>query len=356
MLREILDYTFYQNRVLDYAIALGAVVVGVVVLRIAKAVVLRKLRRWAARTETTLDDFVIRTVERAVVPLLYLGLLYMALRTLTFHAGVAQGINVAATILGTLFGIRVLAGVANYFLQSYWLGKEKDKTREKTIKVLIPIIRVIIWSLGLLFLLDNLGFNVSTAIAGLGIGGIAVALAAQAILGDLFSYFAILLDRPFELGDYIVVDDKEGTVEHIGIKTTRVRSLSGEELVFANTDLTGSRVRNFKRMHKRRVAFTLGVTYDTPAEKLREIPGLIEGIMKRLEGADFDRAHFAAYADSSLNFEVVYYVMSNDYKEYMDIQQQLNLRIYEEFAARKIEFAYPTQTIYLAGGSPEGTL
>lgn len=184
-------------------------------------------------------------------------------------------------------------------------------------------------------------------IAGLGIGGVAVALAAQAILGDLFSYFAILFDRPFEVGDFIILGDFLGTIEHIGIKTTRVRSLGGEQLVFSNTDLTSSRVRNYKRMGQRRVVFKLGVTYQTTLTQLETIPGMIEKIVKNVKNTTFDRAHFLSYGDFSLIFEVVYYVMSRDYNKYMDIQQEINFAVKKEFEAGNIEFAYPTQTVYL---------
>ena len=204
-----------------------------------------------------------------------------------------------------------------------------------------------VWGIGITFLLDNLGFKISTVVAGLGIGGIAVALAAQTILGDLFSYFIIFFDRPFEIGDFIIIDSYMGNIEHIGIKTTRIRSLGGELLIFSNSDLTNSRIRNYKKMEKRRVVFSLGVTYQTNSEQLKEIPGIIRTAIETLEGAGFDRAHFASYGDFSLNFEVVYYVMSGDYGKYMDLQQEINLVIKEEFEKRGIEFAYPTQLLFI---------
>ncbi|MBU1997522.1 MAG: mechanosensitive ion channel family protein, partial [Candidatus Omnitrophica bacterium] len=205
----------------------------------------------------------------------------------------------------------------------------------------------LIWSLAIIFFLDNMGFKISAVIAGLGIGGVAVALAAQAVLADLFSYFAILFDRPFEIGDFIIVGDFLGVVEHVGVKTTRISSLSGEQIVFSNTDLTNSRVRNYKRMQKRRVVFKLGVTYGTSLEKVKEIPKIIEGIIKGIKDTTFDRAHFLAYGDFSLVYEIVYYVMSGDYNKYMDIQQEINFEIKNEFKKKQIEFAFPTQTLYV---------
>jgi len=195
--------------------------------------------------------------------------------------------------------------------------------------------------------MDNLGFNISAIVAGLGIGGIAIALAAQAILGDLFSYFVIFFDRPFEVGDFITVQDKVGTVEYTGIKTTRVRALSGEQLVFSNTDLTNSRIHNFKKMQERRVVFKLGVIYQTPASQLEQIPKIVRGIIEKHNDVRFDRGHFATFGDFSLNFEFVYFIIGSDYVKYMDTQQSINLEVYREFENRKIEFAYPTQTLFV---------
>ena len=157
----------------------------------------------------------------------------------------------------------------------------------------------------------------------------------------------IMFDRPFELGDFIIVGEYMGVVDHLGIKTTRIRSLGGEQIVMSNKDLTDSRVRNYKRMERRRVVFRLGVTYQTPYGSLRDIPGIIAAVIQEIEDTAFDRAHFFSYGDFSLLFEVVYYVLGNDYTKYMDIQQRINLRIHEEFEKRKVEFAYPTQTVYL---------
>jgi small-conductance mechanosensitive channel len=235
----------------------------------------------------------------------------------------------------------------NYSLERYWVKKEVDTSRQRSLKGIIIILKVAVWGAGLTFLLDNLGFKISALVAGLGIGGIAVALAAQAILGDLFSYFVIFFDRPFEIGDFIIVGDYLGSIEHIGIKTTRVRSLGGEQLVFSNTDLTNSRIRNYKRMEKRRVVFKFGVIYQTTSDQLKEIPGIIKKTIERIENTGFDRAHFSSYGNFSLDFEIVYYVMSGDYNKYMDIQQNINFAIKEEFEKRGIEFAYPTQTLFM---------
>ncbi|MBW2686853.1 MAG: mechanosensitive ion channel family protein, partial [Deltaproteobacteria bacterium] len=204
-----------------------------------------------------------------------------------------------------------------------------------------------IWALVLLLILDNLGVDVTALVAGLGIGGIAIALAVQNVLSDLFASLSIVLDKPFIPGDFVVVGDMAGSVEHIGIKTTRIRSISGEQLIFSNADLLGSRIRNFGRMRERRVVFSLGVTYQTPADKLEGIPGMIRESIEAQDQVRFDRSHFASYGDSALNFETVYYVGSSDYATHMDILQAVNLAIYRKFASEGIEFAYPTQTLFV---------
>jgi small-conductance mechanosensitive channel len=218
---------------------------------------------------------------------------------------------------------------------------------EKQLRGILGLINFVVWAVALVFLLDNLGVKISAVVAGLGIGGIAVALAAQAVLGDLFSYFVIFFDKPFEIGDFIVINDKMGVVEFIGVKTTRIRAIGGEMLVISNTDLTNSRLHNFKKMEKRRVVFNLGVTYQTPSDKLKAIPQLVKLVIENQENAIFDRGHFASYGDFSLNFEFVYYVTSADYVAYMDIQQSINIAIYEQFENAGIDFAYPTQTIFM---------
>jgi len=193
-----------------------------------------------------------------------------------------------------------------------------------------------------------MGVDITALIAGLGIGGIAVALALQNVLGDLFASLSIVLDKPFVIGDFIIVDDLLGTVEHIGLKTTRVRSLFGEQLVFSNSDLLNSRIRNYKRMHERRIVFSLGVTYQTPYEKLAAIPDIIREIIELQEQVRFDRAHFKEYGDFALEFEIVYYMLVPDYNAYMDTQQAINLALYERFEKEGISFAYPTQTLYVS--------
>jgi len=246
-----------------------------------------------------------------------------------------------------VFAARLAISLMGYGFNLYFSKKGKDVVSDRSINGILAVLRIVVWALAIIMFLDNMGFKISAVIAGLGIGGVAIALAAQAVLSDLFSYFSILFDRPFEVGDFIILDQYLGTIEHIGIKTTRIRSLGGEQVVLSNTDLTSSRLRNYKRMGKRRVVFKLGVTYQTSLEQLKVIPGIIEKVIKAVKDTTFDRSHFFSYGDFSLVFEVVYYVMSRDYNIYMDIQQEINFAIKKEFETRGIEFAYPTQTLYL---------
>ena len=347
MIQEIIEQTFLGNRIMDYLISVFLFLAGFIVIKIFQHFLLKRLKKWAEKTATTLDDFLVGVIQSIFLPLTYFGVFYLSVNTLNLDPVLKRAIDIAGMAILTIFAARLVTVLINYGFGVYWTKRDKDVASERSLNGILKVIRLIVWGLAIVFLLDNLGFKISAVIAGLGIGGVAVALAAQAILGDLFSYFAILFDRPFEIGDFIIIGEYLGTIEHIGIKTTRIRSLSGEQVVFSNTDLTSSRLRNYKRMGKRRVVFKLGVIYQTSLEQLKTIPGIIENIIKNVKDTTFDRAHFFSYGDFSLVFEVVYYVMSRDYNKYMDIQQEINFAIRKEFDKRGIEFAYPTQTLYL---------
>jgi len=347
MADSIMKVSLMNNTLSDYVIFLMALALGCVIISVVKRVVVKLLKKWASKTENKADDFIVRLLSRTLVPVMYFGVFYLSVQNLSMRPVLYRFINISGIILLTLFSIYFFVSLVTYLLEVYWLKKENNDSRIQSIKGILMVIKVVIWGVGITFLLDNLGFRISAVIAGLGIGGVAIALAAQAVLGDLFSYFAIFFDRPFEVGDFIIVGDYLGAVEHVGIKTTRLRSLGGEQVVFSNTDLTNSRVRNYKRMQKRRVLFRLGVTYQTPHDKLKEIPGLVKGIIEGMDDTVFDRAHFFEYGNFALIFEVVYYVTGSDYNKYMNIQQEINLSIHSEFEKRGIEFAYPTQTVFL---------
>ena len=347
MLQEFLNQEYFRNRVSDYLVFLIVLVAGIVIITIFKKVVLGRLKRWAKTTTWNIDEFIIDIIRKMLVPIAYYGVFFLAVKNLVIPRVLERAIEVAGMVLVAFLSAQALIAVARFGIRTYIETAEKGSARERALKGFMTLIRVVVWGIATVFLLDNLGFRINTVIAGLGIGGIAVALAAQNILGDLFAYLSIMFDRPFEIGDFIIVGEYMGVVNHLGVKTTRIGSLGGEQIIMSNKDLTDSRVRNYKRMERRRVVFRLGVTYQTPFAKLQEIPEVIASVIRGVEDTIFDRAHFFSYGDFSLVFEVVYYVTSNDYTKYMNIQQEINLRIHEEFEKRKIEFAYPTQTLFL---------
>jgi len=347
MIEGILQREFYHNRVSEYLVCLAILAGGILAVKVIQFLATRRLKAWAEKSPTTYDDFLVGRIRGTGIPLAYLGIAQASLRVLTLTPRVERIIDMAGIVLMTLIIIAFTVSLVRYGFEEYSRKQGEDASRDRALRGVVGLAKAMVWITGALFMLDNLGFRISTVIAGLGIGGIAIALAAQAILGDLFGYFVILFDRPFEIGDFVVVGDHMGVIERFGIKTTRIASLGGEQIVVSNKDLTDSRVRNYKRMAKRRVAFRLGVTYQTPAGLLREIPGIVADIFREIEGTTLDRVHFFSYGDFSLIYEIVYYVDGNDYTRYMDLQQTANLRIYEEFGKRGIAFAYPTQTLYL---------
>jgi len=229
--------------------------------------------------------------------------------------------------------------------QSRALKEEEDIS---SIGIIRFLAQLAVWTVVLLLALSNLGVNVNGLVASLGIGGIAVALAAQNILGDLFASLSIVFDKPFRVGDFIIVDDFLGNVRSIGMKTTRVKSLGGEEIVFANAQLLQSRIRNYKKMEERRVVFRFGVLYSTTAELLERVAQIAKDAVEAQPDVRFDRAHFASFGASSLDFEVVYHVLSPDYNLFMDRQEAINLHLFRQVQAAGAGFAFPTQTIHVA--------
>lgn len=351
---EFLSQSYLGNTVQQFLTSAIIFNSGIILIYIFKKIILSKLKKWSERTEATIDDLLIKRIEKTVAPLLSFGALYLAVSSLTIPDKIRRAVDVTSIIVVTFFFLRTITSVIKFILTSYLTKSKASTAKHKQLKGITTLASILVWGVGLIFVLDNLGFKISAVIAGLGIGGIAVALAAQTILGDLFSYFVIFFDKPFETGDFIIIDDKLGVVEKIGIKTTRIRSLSGEQLVFSNTDLTNSRLHNYKKMESRRVVFSIGVVYQTKYYKIKIIPDLVKNIIVEHVDAEFERGHFSSYGDFSLNFEFVYYVTGADYNKYMDIQQSINLKIFEEFSNRNIEFAYPTQTLFLTNENSNG--
>src|SRR3990170_4694620 len=258
-MNEILSQVYYNNTVQDYLIALGVILGGLLIIAFFKKSILSRLKIWTAKTETNVDNFAVNALEKFGLPALNFVVLYIGINYLALSEKAEQVIRVAVAVIVTYFVLRLISSTAMQGLQSYVRRQDQGEEKVKQLGGIMLILNIIIWAVGAIFLFDNLGYNVGTIIAGLGIGGIAIALAAQNILGDLFNYFVIFFDRPFEIGDFIILDDKMGTVEYIGIKTTRLKSLSGEQLIIANSDLTKSRLHNYKRMQRRRIQFDIGI-------------------------------------------------------------------------------------------------
>lgn len=335
------------NTITRYLVAVAIVLAGILLANIIRIFIIGRLKAWAKRTATDLDDRLLRLIERPLTNLFYLASFYISIDTLDLSEPFQKSVNVLGVILATLLVVRLTGSMVEYGVRVYCVTRQNDITLETSLNALIPAIKVVVWAVGVVFVLDNLGFDISAVIASLGIGGVALALASQGVLADLFSYFSILFDRPFEIGDFLIVGDLVGTIEQIGIKTTRLRSLSGEELVVSNTDLTSSRIQNFRRMYRRRIVFTIGVTYETAQEQIEAIPGLIQAVIETTEGVTFDRAHFLTFGPFSLDYEVVYYVETGDYDAYVNAQHRINLGIKAAFQDQHIDFAYPTQVVYL---------
>jgi small-conductance mechanosensitive channel len=343
----MLEREIFSNSLWQYLVSVGMFFAILGGFLAARRFIISRLEAFARTTATDLDDFAVSLLAKIRNPECYLVAFYFAIRPLQTHPKLDRALSIAV-LLAVTFRVVTLLQMALDYAVGKSMGEasgagpgERDMRR-----ALSRVAGALLWVLAGLFALSNLGFNVSSMLAGLGIGGVAVALAAQAVLGDLFSAFAIYLDRPFVTGDFIIVGDRMGTVENIGIKTTRVRALSGELLVFPNAKLTSVDIRNFRQMRERRVVFRFGVVYQTPAEKLRRVPDILRRVVSEQKGLRFDRAHFMSFGESSLDFEVVYYVLDPDYNMYMDAHQRVLLELLSALGKEGIGFAYPTRTLY----------
>ncbi len=352
-LRTVMHTSVLGNDLLTWAIAVAVAIAAGLVLRGVRGLLRRRLPAMAKRTRAAFDDVLVETLA-ATRTFTYLAVgAYAGSLVLGLEDKVRLLVDRAFVILLlvqlALWGNRALAAS----LERYRADEGLDSGRRTTLAAVGFLGRMVLFALVLFMALENVGVHVTTLIAGLGITSLAVALALQNILSDLFASLSIVFDKPFEIGDFIIVGDQMGSVEHVGLRTTRVRSLSGEQLVFPNNDLLTSRIRNFKRMRERRIVFAVGVTYDTPAALVQDIPGLIRAAVEAQHPVRFDRSHFKAFGAYSLDFETVYYVLDPDYNLYMDIQQAINLALMHDFEGRGIEFAFPTQTIHFAGRAAE---
>ena len=343
------SYEYWGNTYWSYVVALVIFVGSLIVLKLFQTIILARVRALSKKTKTDIDDAFIDAISKIsklfyIALSAYAGSLYLNLsetldywfRFFVLAVILYEAIRAAEHLIS--FGIR------KYLNRTKKEG-ESDQGSEAMVRIGVLMVRLLLWGVGILMILSNLGINITSLVASLGIGGIAIALAVQNILSDIFSSFSLYIDKPFQVGDYIVVGEHSGTVKKIGMKTTRLQALRGEEIVVSNKELTTARVQNFKKLEKRREVLMFGVVYETDAKKLEKIPSIVEQIISSVEHVEFGRCHFSVYNTSSLDFETVYFVDTADYDLYMDAKQKINLGLLKEFKKEKIDFAYPTQTV-----------
>jgi small-conductance mechanosensitive channel len=342
-------YVLLGNTIQEWATALAVAVAAAVLMIVLRTFLIHRLAAVAERTETRVDDWFLRMLRNTysifiVILALYLGSLMLELAAkydvMLWRVAVTSMLVQAAVWADT--GVR--AWRARY--RQAAIGGTDSVASIASTAIIDFVLRLVVWVVFMLMILDNLGFNITTLVASLGIGGIAVALAVQNILGDLLASLSIVLDKPFVVGDFIIVGEYLGTVEYIGLKTTRLRGLGGDQVIFANGDILKARIGNQTRMFSRRAAFILRVRYGTPPDKLAEVPEMVKQIILGLEAtASFERAHLMQLGEWSINYEVVYWIKTADYFVFMDTQQAALLAVIRGLAERGIEIAYPTQII-----------
>lgn len=345
---SILNTMLWGNMIQDWLIALGMAAVVQLVLYAFLRVALARLTLLAGKTATDIDDLITELLEKT--KFLFVGLVSVWVGSL--YLDLSPGWETAlghVLVIGLILqGAYWSNGLINYGLERYKRKQiEEDPGVVTALGAIGFIVRVAVFSVFLLMALANLGIEIGPLIASLGIGGLAIALALQTVLGDLFASLSIVFDKPFVVGDFIQVDDYMGTVEHVGLKTSRIRALSGEQLVFNNSDLLDSRVRNYKRLQERRISFKIGVTYDTDRELLRQIPEIVRESVESKDETRFDRCHLLNFGDSALIYDIVYFMLVPDYVAYADVQHAVNLELIDTFAEKGIEFAFPTRTVHV---------
>lgn len=345
-------YPFLQvevlnNAILNWFIALGVLILVYLVLKIFKASVVSRLKKLSKKTKTEIDDIMIAGIDSISWLFYVLTSVYVSLQFLNVSEIVNKIAYYVFLVAVVYYVIKFLSKIVDHITKIMIKKGEEHGDNVSIIRLINTIIKMMLWVGAVVLILSNMGYNVTSLIAGLGIGGVAIALAVQNILGDLFSSLAIYFDKPFKVGDFVAIGDQTGTVTKVGLKTTRIQVPQGEELVIANSELTSAQLRNFGVMTRRRVLFNIGVTYDTPHKKLQAIPEILKKVIETSKETEVDRIHFKNFGDSSLGYEIVYYVNSGEYVDYMNVQQEINLAIVEQFEKEGIEMAFPTQTVYV---------
>jgi small-conductance mechanosensitive channel len=348
---SFLNFVVWGNRVQQWLLAAALMIVLLLVFFIARAFLRRRLMDLSRKTNSEFSPFFISLVDETGTLFLVVMAVYLGMQSIVFSLQTQVFLRVVVTIVFLLqLGFWVNSFVSFFIARRVKHTLAENADNATAISAMGVVLKGFVWSIVVLLVLDNIpGVQVTTLLASLGIGGIAIGLAVQNILSDLFASLSIALDKPFVIGDFITVGEFSGTVEHVGLKSTRVRSIQGEQLIFGNNDLLSSRIRNFKRMARRRAIMLIAVTYQTPHEKLASIPDIIRQVVKNVDEAliYLDRVHLKEFGTYSINYEVVYFVESSEYIKYMDLQQAINLEIHRIFEQEEIEFAYPTQSILI---------
>lgn len=357
-LDDWLGYDLYGNAAHRWVLAIACLLLAFLGLRLLRHVLVTRAHEFVERTRTIVDDLALDLVRHTGWAFFLalgslLGSLFLQLPATT-EVGIRRVFAIAFFIQAGIWANRIV----HFTVRIYLERTQEDHASKVAVLALFGFFaRVGIWSIVVLLALDNLGVRVTALITGLGIGGIAVGLALQSVLKDTFAALSIIIDKPFEVGDFLIVDDLEGKVEHIGLKTTRIRSLGGEELVFGNEDLLTSRIRNYKDLRERRVMLRFGIALDTPPEQAQEVSRIVREIIESVDETRFDRGYLKEITDNSLWFEVGYYVLHSDFHKMTQVRQQVNLALHERFGREGIRFAYPTRKVFLeeaTGGLARG--
>lgn len=343
----MLNQMIWGNSIQSWLIAIMIFILSYGLLKLVIAFFERRIKKISIRTVSLYDDYIwIVLNQTKSIFLAFLSLL-IASKSLILPAKVITFINVSVIIF-----LWIQIGLwANQIIIIFIQSKKTkgiDGKEKTSLSAIGTISKIFIWSIVLLLALDNIpGIQISALIASLGIGGIAVGLALQNILGDLFASLSITIDQPFVIGDFISIENFSGSVEKIGLKSTRVRSITGEELVFSNSDLLSGRIHNYKRMDIRRVVMQFGVTYQITVDKLKKIPEILQSIVKSQSNVTFERAHLSTMGDFTINYELVFTVNSPDFTLYMNIKENILLSVLQKFEEEGIDMPYPTQTVLL---------
>lgn len=330
-----------------YLLGLGIVLLSYILIYGLKRLLSTRIGQFVNSSKNKWDDIVVQTVEQTTHFFMLGSSLFIAFQYVPHEKELSFYVDRAYFIL-TMLQVMIWA---NHLLEKYITSAVNKRTRHNraaasSINLLKLLAKLVLFSVIFLFTLNNLDIRITTILAGLGVGGIAVALALQKILGDLFSSLSIVLDKPFVVGDFIIMDQYLGEVEKIGLRTTHIRSLTGEQIIFSNSDLLGARIRNMKRMHERRVSFVLSLTLQVDPDGIQKAVDIITHILTHRERVRFDRCHLMAISRTSFDLELVYFVLTDDYNIHMDIQQEILMSIYREFIVHQLPFAYPTQTLH----------